>query len=179
MPAINPVKLLTAANATATNNSTTINITGDVDASRIFQGSVISIGGFTPVEAISGTLADVSGNSTITLRDPWPETTTTDRLTAFNTIEGLTGAIEKARQVVEQTSGIEEVSGTGLLEKTGENTYDVADFSTQGRNLVGGVDANAQRVTLGLGTAATEDVQSSPTDTTAGRLMPVGCFWVR
>ena len=174
--AINPVKLLTAANATATNGSVTISLTGSVDASRIYQGTVIHIGGFTPVEALSGTPPDQSGNSTITLRDPWPETSTTDRLVAFNTIEGLTGAIEKARDVVEQTSGLEEVSGNGLLEKTGENTYDIAPFTTQGRNLVGDVTASEQRDTLGLGTGATKDIQTSSTDTTAGRLMTVGAF---
>lgn len=48
--------------------------------------------------------------------------------------------------------------------------------SAWGRGFVSSADAAAGRTALGLGSAATATVQSSPTDTTAGALMAVGAF---
>lgn len=45
-----------------------------------------------------------------------------------------------------------------------------------GRGFVASANASAGRAALELGNAATRAVQTSPTDTTAGALMPVGAF---
>jgi hypothetical protein len=151
--AINPIHLLTASTAKATNGSSKIEVFGSIDTSRLFQGSVVTLGTFAAVEAISGTLVDSSGNSTITLFQPWPEATTTARLSAFNSIEGLTGAIEKSRQVVANTSAIEDLSGTGFLERTGPTTYALNTVTTQAKSFLNDSTASAQRDTLKLGDA--------------------------
>jgi hypothetical protein len=151
--AINPIHLLTASTAKATNGSSTIEVFGSIDTSRLFQGSVVTLGTFAAVEAISGTPVDSSGNSTITLFQPWPEATTTARLSAFNSIEGLTGAIEKSRQVVANTSAIEDLSGTGFLERTGPTTYALNTVTTQAKSFLNDSTASAQRDTLKLGDA--------------------------
>jgi hypothetical protein len=151
--AINPIHLLTASTAKATNGSSTIEVFGSIDTSRLFQGSVVTLGTFAAVEAISGTPVDSSGNSTITLFQPWPEATTTARLSAFNSIEGLTGAIEKSRQVVANTSAIEDLSGTGFLERTGPTTYALNTVTTQAKSFLNDSTASEQRDTLKLGDA--------------------------
>lgn len=51
-----------------------------------------------------------------------------------------------------------------------------AVVTAAGLALLDDVNAAAQRATLGLGTAATANVTTSATDTTAGRLMKVGDF---
>ena len=81
--AINPVRLLTATNATAVNGSPVITITGNIDTSRVYQGTVLHLDGYNPVEALSGTSPDGSGVSTITLREDWAYPNTTGRMTAI------------------------------------------------------------------------------------------------
>ncbi len=49
-------------------------------------------------------------------------------------------------------------------------------ISTYGASLTDDADAATARTTLGLGTASTEDVTTSATDTTAGRMTKVGDF---
>ena len=51
-----------------------------------------------------------------------------------------------------------------------------AVVTAAGLALLDDVNAAAQRVTLGLGTAATATLTTSATDTTAGRVMKVGDF---
>jgi hypothetical protein len=161
--AINPIHLLAASTAKATNGSNIIEVFGSIDASRVYQGSVITLGTFAAVEGISGTAPNSDGNSTITLFEPWPEVTTTARLTAFNSLEGLTGAIEKSRQVVAATSSIEAISGTGLLEKTGTDAYAVTPITAQAKLLLDDINSQEQRDTLELGNV----------DNTSDELKPV------
>jgi hypothetical protein len=99
--AIQPIKFLVSPSATATNGSKTITVTGNIDCSYIYSGTAIALGNRQLVEAVSGTKPDGSGNSVITLRDSWAEPTTTAKLVAFNTIEGLAEAIRRAREVVQ------------------------------------------------------------------------------
>lgn len=51
---------------------------------------------------------------------------------------------------------------------------EISDSTAAGRALLTGADAAAQRTSLGLGTAATANVTTSATDTTAGRVLRVG-----
>ena len=177
--AVNPIKPITASSATATSGSLTITVFGSVDCSNVYQGTMVHLGGFTPVEAVSGTAVDSgTGNSTITLRSVWPEVTTTARLTAFNSIEGLGQAIQRAQDVVANTAAIEALSGSGLIEKTGVTSYAVAPLTAAGKALLDDTSNTAQRTTLGLGTAATKDVTTSANDTTADRLLKVGDFGI-
>jgi hypothetical protein len=99
--AIQPIKFLVSPSATATNGSKTITVTGNVDCSHVYSGTAIALGTRQVVEAVSGTKPDGSGNSIITLRDDWTDPTTTAKLVAFNTIEGLAEAIRRAREVVQ------------------------------------------------------------------------------
>lgn len=99
--AIQPIKFLVSPSATATNGSKTITVTGNVDCSHVYSGTAIALGTRQVVEAVSGTKPDGSGNSVITLRDSWADPTTTAKLVAFNTIEGLAEAIRRAREVVQ------------------------------------------------------------------------------
>jgi hypothetical protein len=98
--AITSIQFLVSPSVTATNGSTTLNVTGSIDCSKVYSGTVILIAGSQAAEAVSGTIADGNGDSTITLRLPWPEATTTARMVSFNSIEGLTEAIRRAREIV-------------------------------------------------------------------------------
>lgn len=53
-----------------------------------------------------------------------------------------------------------------------------SSFSAFIKTLIDDADAGAARATLGLGNAATQTIQASPEDTTAGRLMAVGAFGI-
>lgn len=173
--AVNPIKPITASSATATNGSLTITVFGSVDCSNVYQGTMVHLGGFTPVEAVSGTAVDSgTGNSTITLRSVWPEVTTTARLTAFNSIEGLGQAIQRAQDVVANTAAIEALSGSGLIEKTGVTSYAVAPLTAAGKALLDDTSNTAQRATLGLGTSSTKDATSGANDSTVDKVMSVG-----
>lgn len=177
--AVNSIKPLTAASATATTGSTTITVFGGVDCSRVYEGTLVQIGDFQVVEGIAGTAVDTgTGNSTITLRSPWAEAPTTDKLIAWNSIEGLGQAIQRARDVVANTAAIEALSGTGIVEKTGPTAYATVPITAAGKALLDDTTAANQRTTLGLGTAATADVTTSTTDTTAGRVTKVGDFGI-
>jgi hypothetical protein len=174
--AINPVKPITSENATATNGSATVSVSGSVDCSKIYQGSILHLGGNNPVEAISGTVPNQSGTSLITLRQPWGFATITSKLLVFNTIEGLVGAIQSAQQIVEQTSGIEAIGGTGFVEKTGDNTYSTSVATVKGKQILLSNDSQEARDVIGLGTASTLDVTTSSIDTTLNRVLKTGDF---
>lgn len=59
---------------------------------------------------------------------------------------------------------------------TGSGTAALATFTGFGRSLMDDADAAAARSTLGLGDGATASVQTSMSDTTAGRLLTPGAF---
>lgn len=128
--AINPVNFIVSPSATATNGSDTITVTGSVDCSRVFAGTAVFIGTRHVVEALSGTVPDVSGNSTIKLKENWTDPTTTAVLTAIYTPEGLATAINYARDIVANISSIDGLVGTGLIEKTGVGTYNLLQKAT-------------------------------------------------
>ncbi|MEO3879259.1 hypothetical protein [Rheinheimera fenheensis] len=101
MAALNPIKPLFSASATATNGSAVINVTGNVDCSWLKPGSIVQVGTRQLVDAVSGTAPDGSGNSTITLRRNWADPTTTAPLLAFMSWEGLADAVVKLRAIAE------------------------------------------------------------------------------
>lgn len=181
--AINSIKFITSPSATATNGSDIITITGNADCRNVYSGSAVFLGTRHVVEAVSGTAPDVSGNSTIKLRTPWSDPTTTANLTVFNTIEGLAEAIRRAREIVEGAVTINdallplaELQTLGFIERTGANQFATFSATAAGKALLGAATAADQRTALGLGTAAVANVTTSATDTTAGRLLKVGDF---
>lgn len=122
--AIQPIKFLVSPSATASNGSKTITVTGNVDCSHVYSGTAIALGTRQVVEAVSGTKPDVSGNSVITLRDDWTDPTTTAKLVAFNTIEGLAEAIRRAREVVQAS----EAALSGNISYMGDHSAATGNF---------------------------------------------------
>lgn len=98
---------LKSASVTLTENTSTVHVTGGVDCSFVSSGTAIFLDGSKYiVEGISGTAANLAGESTITLREKWEgETLANVSMTAFNTIEGLRDAIRRARDIVKQSKG--------------------------------------------------------------------------
>lgn len=85
--------------ASLANGSKVVQITGGLNCSFVGSGTAVYIND-TLLEGISGTAADPSGNSTITLRDTYTGVSVVNgTLTAFNTIEGLRDAIQRAREL--------------------------------------------------------------------------------
>lgn len=103
--ALIPVRPLYSASATATNGSDIIQVTGNVDCSFMSSGSIVSLGTRQLTDAISGTAPDLSGNSTIKLRRPWSDPTTTAPLLAFMSREGLADAVARLRQIIDAQEG--------------------------------------------------------------------------
>lgn len=173
--AVNPIQFLLAANASITDGTKTINITGNVDCSRVYSGTAVFLAGTdNPAEAISGTSPDGSGNSTITLRNNWSQGTVTNQaLVAFNTNEGLAEAISNVREIVSNVSAIEDLVSTGLIKRIGDNDYEIVSISAQGESLIGASDASSQRSVLGLGSAATKNVGTTDND-----VLSVGAFGI-
>ena len=134
--AITPIQFLLADVATATNGSTTISIQGTVpvntNASTVFSGSAVFIGGNQVVEGIAGTAFDpITGVSTITLRNEWPHPTVTARLVVFNTIEGLANAIQRARESAGATAEIQTAFGEVLTATTPTITININGVPTE------------------------------------------------
>lgn len=172
--AINPIKLLTAPSAQATNNSLIVTVFGNIDCSRVYEGTSVQIAGYNVVEGVSGTAPDGNGESTITLRYVWPEDTTTGRLTAWNTFEGLGNAIQRAKDIVEQTAGIESLAINGLVNKIGDTDYETVPITDKGKELLASDDTSVLRTALDLGNAAEATVAEGRNDTTVGRLLKIG-----
>lgn len=97
------IGFLTSPAVSITNGSSTLNVTGNVDTYRIYNGTTIVIGSepvIAVVEGISGSgQPDGSGNSTITLKEPWSLTDVVNEpMVAFNTSEGMFEAQRYARE---------------------------------------------------------------------------------
>lgn len=94
------------------NGSRTVTLTGNIDASFVVPGTALLFTAadgtrYDLVEGIAGTKPNVSGNSTITLRENWADPTVTNgKLTAFNTIEGLRDAIRRARDITREAGQV-------------------------------------------------------------------------
>lgn len=176
--AVNPVQFLVASNASITDGSKIVNISGNVDCSRVYSGTAVFLGGAdNPAEAVSGTSPDGSGNSTITLRNNWSQgDVVNQQMVTFNTNEGLAEAISNVREIVSNVSAIEDLATQGLIKRIDDNTYEVVNISSQGESLITANDASSQRSVMGLGSAATKDVTTSTTDSNETRLMKVSDF---
>lgn len=171
--AVNPIQFLVAQNASITDGTKTITISGNVDCSRVYSGTAIFLGGAdNPAEAVSGTSPDGSGNSTITLRNSWSQgDIVNQQLVSFNTNEGLAEAISNVREIVSNVSAIEDLATQGLIKRINDNEYEVVSISALGEALVGASDASSARTSLGLGTAATKNVGEAE-----GNVIEVGSF---
>ena len=130
--AINPANPILSGSATATNGSPTISVSGNVDCSFVTPGVVLQIGTNHLVPAISGT-APVGGVSAITLAANWSYATVTGELIAWNTIEGLSGLIQRQRDALASQSAIGSVTGFGVIEKTGEDEFQTVPIGTAGK----------------------------------------------
>lgn len=171
--AVNPVQFLVASNASILDGTKTITISGGVNASRVFSGTAVFLGGSdNPAEAVSGTAPNGSGISTITLRNNWTQGDISNQsLVAFNTNEGLAEAISNVREIVSNVSAIEDLATQGLIKRIDDNNYEIVNITSLGESLVGANDAGTARSVLGLGSAATKNV-----GTASGNVMEVGAF---
>ena len=132
MAALAPVKPLYSASATATNGSDTIVVTGSVNCSFIASGAIVSLGTRQLVDAISGTAPDGSGISTIKLRRPWDDPTTTEKLLVFMSWEGLADAVNRLREIINSS----EASLQGAFSYMGDWDASAGDFPpAPGENL--------------------------------------------
>ena len=110
---------LTSSSVSLDNGSNVVNVTGSVDCSFVVSGTAVYINDML-MEGVSGTAADPSGNSTITLRNVYTGTSIVGgTLVAFNTIEGLRDAIQRARELsAEFQAGLGEITQTDTSLKT-------------------------------------------------------------
>lgn len=173
--AVNPVQFLVASNASILDGTKTITISGGVNASRVFSGTAVFLGGAdNPAEAVSGTAPDGSGISTITLRNNWTQGDVSNQsLVAFNTNEGLAEAISNVREIVSNASALEDLATEGLVKRIDDNNYEVVSITSLGESLVGANDSGTARSVLALGSAATKNVGTS-----GGNVMEVGAFGI-
>lgn len=72
-----------------------------------------------------------------------------------------TNLIAGAQTAHASLTALAALSGTGIVERTGTNTFAVFSISSLGKSLVAGAGASDMRTTLGLGTSATLDVPAS------------------
>ena len=101
------IKFITSASVSVTNGSKIVTLTGGVDTYHVYNGTVVFIDNNMPVEAVSGTVVDASGNSTIKLSEPWSLASVSNKkLVAFNSNEGLPEAIRRAREIGDITLGL-------------------------------------------------------------------------
>lgn len=100
--ALHSVIPIHSASVTVTEGSTIVNVTGGHNCGFVGSGSLIFIGDRPVADAVSGTNADVNGNSTITLRRAWAYPTTTARMTVANTYEGMVDVTHQLKTLVEQ-----------------------------------------------------------------------------
>lgn len=88
---------LESASVSIANGSSTVAVTGATDCGQVVSGTAVIIDGIL-VEGASGTAPDGTGASSITLAKPWAfATKSAVRMIAFNTFEGMVGAIARAR----------------------------------------------------------------------------------
>lgn len=122
--ALYPVRPLYSASSTATNGSDIITVTGNVNCAFIASGAIVSLGTRQLVDAIAGTAPDGSGNSTIKLRRPWADPTTTGPLLAFMSWEGLADAVARLSQIIAASEGAVE----GAFSNMGDWSAASGDF---------------------------------------------------
>lgn len=89
---------LISASVSVANGSNTVTVTGSINCGQVVAGTAVFIDGLL-AEGASGTAPDGSGVSTLTLALPWPyPTKSAVKMIAFNTFEGMVGAIARARE---------------------------------------------------------------------------------
>lgn len=198
MAQLNPVTPLYSPSVTATNGSDTITVTGSVDCSFVRSGTTVFITGRQPVRAISGTVPNGSGVSTIKLKVAWSYPTTTGELLAINTYEGLADAIYQLGALVDaaeanqnkvfEYKGSYDLAAAGALPPapaSGSALYRISTQATVSSRLyrVGepiyydNLTSQWRSMWDGLGTAAYSNTMTSTTDTsTAGALLRRGDF---
>lgn len=150
------VRPLKSDSATLTQNSDTVTVTGSVDCSQVRPGTLVQVGNARIVEALEGTAPDGSGNSAITLAVPWPDSNVTGKLIAWFTSEGMAQAQFWAYETIKNIPDFAGATGAGLLERDGNGDYQI----------------------ITKGTAASANITTSTTDTTAGRLLKIADYGI-
>lgn len=141
--ATSPIRLTTSNDVTLNTNSNIINLHDNTNASFVYQPTLVFINGQFIGEGISGTAA-VNNESTITLRENYTGPNIVNgKLAAANTLEGLGNAIARIEAAIAGLGNFNDLpsTGVGILEKTGENTYDLRLISDDS-DVVNSTDAN-------------------------------------
>lgn len=116
--------------ASLANGSKVVQITGGLNCSFVGSGTAVYINDVL-LEGVAGTAADPSGNSTITLRDTFTGVSVVNgTLTAFNTIEGLRDAIQRARELSLGLTSITTAFGDVLTATTPTIDIDIGGVIT-------------------------------------------------
>lgn len=158
------------ATATST-NSDPIALTSWVRAFADYSTSMAALGGVTPA---ADQLPYFNGASTATLT-----TITAFARSILDDVDAATVRGTISAQTLNSNltalSGVTPVAN-GLPYFTSTSAMAVATLTAFGRSLIDDNDAAAARITLGLTTAATTELQSNALDTNAGRILRVGSF---
>ncbi|MGN8346374.1 tail fiber domain-containing protein [Pseudomonas sp. SMV71] len=112
-------------------------------------------------------VTNVASNTAISIDPPYQGTTATAGAYALAPMQGYVKDSADALRAIVNTYGVQ----LAALKTTGN--YDILPVSKGG---TGGVTDAEARSNLGLGNAAVAAVQTSPSDTTAGRVLTPGAF---
>lgn len=148
----------TATSASVTNGATVVAITTGDDISIIQEDSGLIFEGESPVQVKLGYI-DGSGDKFIQLASPWPYTEKTNQpLVAFPTDASFAEATAELRRVIDTLS----VASTVEAQEGTDDEKIMTPLKTK------------QAIDFNTGTAASKNIVTSTTDTTAGRLLTVG-----
>lgn len=160
---------------TVQNGSNTVAVTGGYDLSKIEAGWSFDVGS-NRAEINSGTAPDGSGNSTITLVDPWDGADVTAQPAKIVPIAG--GEIVVIKQLTE-TNDFAVTVHQSLQEYAAEDkdvTLTLPDGSESTFASLPKIDRLFQAMVDSQGTAAGYDVTESATDLTSNRLLKYADF---
>ncbi len=147
----------------------------DTDGNLIVSGNILATGGITAYS--TGSLGDIWGSMPVATATTLGGIKVGESLTINNGVLNVNGDTFNLTNYYTKTNIDAFFAGTTA--KTGYNKSNWDAAYTDRLKWDGGstgLDASTGRTSLGLGTAATHDAQTSLTDTTAGRLMEVGAF---
>jgi len=148
----------TATSASVTNGSDVVTITTGDDISIVQEKSGLVFEDSSPVEVLKAYI-DTGSNKVIQLAKPWPYSTKTNQpLVAYPTDASFAEATAELRRVIDTLS----VASTVEAQEGADDEKIMTPLKTK------------QAIDFNTGTAASKNIVTSTTDTTAGRLLTVG-----